>query len=486
MQFHSLKFFIFFCVVFGVYWSAPGLVQRLLPNHLHHWGHRCRKIWLLLASGYFYALWNAWLVGLILFSATVDYLVAIRLETVLSRRKRLAWLVFSIGTNLSLLAYFKYTNFFLDTACSTLNVFGFHCQHRTFDIVVPLGISFYTFETISYVLDVNRGLIKALRNPLDYALYIMFFPHLLSGPIVRPRDFLPQLQQRKRFDWDRLQFGLQFFLMGLFKKAVIADIVGTNVVQPVFANPGAYSSLSTWLAVLCYALQIYCDFSGYSDMAIGVAHSFGYKLPFNFNMPYFAANISEFWRRWHISLSTWLRDYLYIPLGGNRGGEAKTYRNLLATMLLGGLWHGANWTFVAWGFYHGLLLAAHRLFNQRQTAGSDPLSLVFHPVRVAITFLSVCVGWVFFRAQTFSDAAVVLSRMFWPTDGQMLAADVTLAASALLILVLACHLIGALVDLNRIERRLPAPLLGASLAALLLLVQLLMPENGAAFIYFQF
>jgi alginate O-acetyltransferase complex protein AlgI len=357
-----------------------------------------------------------------------------------------------------------------------------HFSARFLEIALPLGISFYTFETISYIVDVYQGKIRPVRSLLDYALYIMFFPHLIAGPIVRPRDFLPQLTTSKRFNWDRLQLGLQFFLIGLFKKAVIADHLAT-VSDAVFANPTAYGSLATWLGVMAYAVQIYCDFSGYSDMAVGVAHLFGYKLPRNFRMPYFAANITDFWRRWHISLSSWLRDYLYIPLGGGRGGRLATYRNLILTMLLGGLWHGANWTFVIWGLYHGTLLALHRAIPLPLWTGKA----IFRPLAVLTTFLSVCIGWVFFRAQTFTDAWAVLTRMFAPIAGvQTLDPIAVTIALAFLLLALACHLVGAFANLPRIERRLPAPALGAWLAAMLLLVMLLMPLESKAFIYFNF
>jgi alginate O-acetyltransferase complex protein AlgI len=458
--FQSFGFLVFFAAVFGVYWSLKD--------------HRRRLAWLLIASCAFYMSWNPWLIGLILLSAGVDFLVAIKLEQSADPRWRKRLLIFSVSFNLGLLAFFKYTDFFLSSAGWLLNF-----DPPLLRVVLPLGISFYTFETISYIVDVYRGRIRAVRQPLEYALYIMFFPHLIAGPIVRPRDFLPQLQRSKRFSWARMQLGVQIFLLGLFKKAVIADFLAT-VADPVFKTPAAYNSAAAWLAVLAYAGQIYCDFSGYSDMAIGSAHMLGFKLPNNFNMPYLAANIADFWRRWHISLSTWLRDYLYVPLGGNRHSSLATYRNLLLTMLLGGLWHGANWTFVAWGLYHGLLLAAHRLWPWKERFTR------LRPLGIAATFLAVCIGWVFFRAQTFGDAGTLLRLMAWPTDGLSIVPTTMVLCWACLSLILLGHMFGTLAKRGTFWDRVPAPVMGAALACFLILTMLLMSDDGAGFIYFNF
>jgi alginate O-acetyltransferase complex protein AlgI len=471
MLFYTANFFVFFCVVFVVYWLLP-------------W-HRARMVWLLIGGACFYMAWPEqppWFILLIVFSASVDYFVARWLERDLPSGMRRLLLVVSVGTNLGLLAYFKYSNFFLESAADALRILGFSGHAVTWaSAVLPLGISFYTFETISYVVDVYRGRIRAVRNFVDYAVYIMFFPHLLAGPIVRPRDFLPQVRARKHFRWDRLQLGAQFFLLGLFKKCVLADQLA-SVADPVFADASVYGSSATWFAVVCYSLQIYCDFSGYSDMAIGLAHAFGFKLPFNFDMPYLSADITEFWRRWHISLSTWLRDYLYIPLGGNRYGALATYRNLMLTMLLGGLWHGASWTFVAWGLYHGLLLSLHRAVRLPACVGGR----LPKPLAVVSTFLSVSVGWVFFRAQSFADAGTIMRRLAWPTNGQRLYLREIMLALGLMGVILAGHLLGRYVDVKRIERWATAPVLGTAMALALLLIQLLMPEGIKAFIYFQF
>jgi len=467
MLFHSYAFFLLFTITAAVYWSMKNDARRVL----------C----LVLASVVFYANWNPLLVSLVLFTAAFDFFIAQRIEEETSVRRRKLLLVVSLLVSLGLLAFFKYTNFLLDSGWSLLHCFGFEPSRTVLKIVLPLGISFYTFETISYVVDVYRGNIKAERNLLNYALFLMFFPHLIAGPIVRPGHFLPQVRRRKYLNWERVQLGVRLFLFGLIKKAVIADQLAT-LVDPVFANPAAWSSATIWLAVFCYAVQIYCDFSGYSDMAVGVAHALGYHLPENFNMPYFSLNIAEFWRRWHISLSTWLRDYLYIALGGNRHGTAKTYRNLMITMLLGGLWHGAGWTFVFWGFYHGVLLAVHRAVRWPSWLDKK----VFIPLRWAVTFLCVCVGWVFFRAPKFSDAWLMLGRMFVPAGGLVLSPRAIMLAEAVLAIVFLAHVLGTLVDWDKLERRLAFPLVAAAMAAGFFLVQILIPDTGGAFIYFQF
>jgi alginate O-acetyltransferase complex protein AlgI len=467
VHFASLAFLGFFVAVFAVYWSLPR--------------HRWRMGWLLLASGVYYASWHPWLLTLIAFSALTDYAAALWLETLPSPRLRRLVLIGSITINLGLLAFFKYVNFFLATAGSVGKLLGWQKDPLHLNVVLPLAISFYTFETISYVVDVYRGRTKAVRNPLDYALFILFFPHLMAGPIVRPHDFLPQVQRRKRFSWNRLEVGVRLFLFGLFKKAVLADSLAA-VVDPVFAAPGSHSSQAAWLATVGYALQIYCDFSGYSDMACGLAHALGFKLPVNFRQPYLAASIAEFWHRWHVSLSTWLRDYLYVPLGGSRGGRWRTCRNLMITMLLGGLWHGANWTFVFWGFYHGTLLVLQRVCRLPAWLAGQAA----RPLWTVLTFLSVLVGWVFFRAQSFTEAGTMLTRMAWPTVGAGLGRPASLLIVVCALAVFAEGVLARGTALRQWLGRLPAPIVGAGTAALLVLYLLLLPEERRGFLYFQF
>jgi alginate O-acetyltransferase complex protein AlgI len=382
---------------------------------------------------------------------------------------------------LSLLIFFKYALFLGTSATYVLNLLGANLQAPTWQIVLPLGISFYTFETISYVVDVYRGRVAAARNIGNYALYIMFFPHLIAGPIVRPGYFLAQTEGKKRFSWARLQLGAQLFLRGLFKKAVLADHLAT-VVDPVFASPATYSTGMIWLAVPCYAAQVYCDFSGYSDMAIGAAHALGFKLPVNFNLPYFAASVGEFWRRWHITLSTWLRDYLYIPLGGSRLGSARTYLNLILTFTICGLWHGAAWNYVIFGLYHGVILSLERALPMPRWLAWK----AFRPFKVAGTFLLLCAGLIVFRAQSMPDAWLMLHRSVFSVAGQNLTPDLIQIGILIAVIILIGHFIGTFVNTDRLMQRIPAVAMGIGMACFFLLIQLLMPAHSAAFVYFQF
>ena len=474
MLFCTWDYAKFFALVFALYWALP-------------W-RRARVGLLLGASLYFYSCWSRWLALLIAASSMMDYGVGLGLDASRSARVRKALLALSLVANLGLLAAFKYADFFLASLEAALGSCGVRAPMPLLRLVLPVGISFYTFEAVSYTFDVYRRRIRAERDPAHFLLFITFFPHLVAGPIVRARDFLPQVRRPKRWDWARAELGVGLFLMGLFKKLAIADRMALYA-DPVFADPGSYSSHAAWIATLAYAIQIYCDFSGYTDMALGSAHLLGYKLSPNFRMPYLSANIGEFWRRWHISLSTWLRDYLFIPLGGSRGGRRSTARNLLVTMTLGGLWHGPRWTFIAWGFLHGSLLIVHRGF--RSFAGSRPsldrlLSTAGGTVlRVGLTSGTVAVLWVFFRSTTFAGAAAMLRRLFAPTDG-LPSPMPTGAFWTLTAIVAAAHALGARPGWRAISSRLPAPALGLAYAAALTLALLLTPNTGSAFIYFQF
>jgi alginate O-acetyltransferase complex protein AlgI len=480
MLFCSQEFLTFFSLIFVVYWALP-------------W--RRARVWLILgASLYFYARWNKWLAALICISTLIDYGIARGMDgsSIPWRRKLL--LAVSLASNLGLLVYFKYANFFLHSLEEALHAAGADVSLPVLRVILPIGISFYTFEAINYTVDVYRRAIRAERSLPDFMVFILFFPHLVAGPIVRARDFLPQVKRAKHWSWVRMELGARYFLLGLFKKLAIADRVAL-LVDPVFAAPADYSTGTTWLAVLAYAIQIYCDFSGYTDMALGAAHLLGYKLAKNFNVPYLAANPSEFWRRWHISLSSWLRDYLFIPLGGSRGSACPrccrllTQRNLLITMTLGGLWHGANWTFVVWGMLHGGLLTVHRSFrdiSERQPWLRRGLeSLPGTVARIGTTFLFVCLGWVFFRATTLATAMTIVGQLFSPHKGEgppVLAGNFFLLAA----MVIICHLLTIRNLWNRLVPRLPAPVLGMGYAVALVLALALAPSTDKAFIYFQF
>lgn len=404
MIFTEFRFIIFFIIVFCLYW---GLQKNWY-----------RKVWLLLCSYAFYAAWDWRFLSLILASTIIDYLVGQMLSKPLLQSYRRNLLLVSLGTNLGLLAVFKYYNFFADSAASLLHLLGLEVHAHQLEVILPVGISFYTFQTLSYSIDVYRGKLKAVESFLDLAVYVAFFPQLVAGPIVRAADFLPQLLKPRNFSQVKVRYCLMLFLIGFIKKACISDNFAP-LVDRYFSSPETYTALSSWLGVLSYTVQIYCDFSGYSDMAIACAGLLGYELCLNFDFPYFATNISSFWRRWHISLSSWLRDYLYIPLGGNRGSKLFTYKNLMVTMLLGGLWHGAAWTFIIWGALHGVALILHREWS-RIMAPHQQLPLLRESLGLFLTFYWVCVTWIFFRAVDFESAfTIVKSFIFLESSGSI-------------------------------------------------------------------
>lgn len=367
-----------------------------------------RLLFVTLFSYYFYYKSSGvyfYLLGIVTVS---DFLLAHRMERTETPWKRKLLVVTSLCINLGLLCYFKYTNFFYEMLAPLWNG-----TFTPLDIFLPVGISFFTFQSLSYTLDVYRRELKPLSSLLDYAFYVSFFPQLVAGPIVRARDFVPQIRRPLFVSSEMFGQGIFFIVSGLFKKAVISDYISINFVERIFDNPGLYSGLENLFGVYGYALQIYCDFSGYSDMAIGLALLLGFHFPLNFNSPYKAESVTDFWHRWHISLSTWLRDYLYISLGGNRKGKIRTYVNLMLTMLLGGLWHGASWNFIVWGGLHGAALAVHKYFRsvlgRPKNYRSSGLRRFF---AVVITFHFVCFCWIFFRNSTFEASTVMIRQIF--------------------------------------------------------------------------
>lgn len=370
-----------------------------------------RILWTVIFSLFFYYKSSGNYFVILIFSTIIDFVLGWAIYKAATQSLKRLYLIISLVSNLGILAYFKYTNFFIDT----FNSMG--ADFKMLDIFLPVGISFYTFQTLSYSIDIYRGNLKPEKNILDFAFFVSFFPQLVAGPIVRAADFLPQIRQK--LSLSNHDFGRAVVLIGggLFKKAVISDYISVNFVDRIFENPALYSGFENLLGVYGYAIQIYCDFSGYSDMAIGLALLLGFNLPVNFNSPYQSSSITEFWRRWHISLSSWLRDYLYISMGGNRHGMVRTYFNLFMTMLLGGLWHGANWKFVLWGAMHGAMLAIEKIFN---TYAPIPKNIITKIAGVLFTFHFVSFCWIFFRADSFANATEVIQRIASGFSWQML------------------------------------------------------------------
>ncbi len=434
---------------------------------------KAQKVILLLGSYYFYARWDwrflALLAGLSL--STYGCTKMIR-----EGRDRKAWLIVSVAIALGTLGYFKYADFFIGTF---IEVTGLHMG--LLEVVLPVGISFIVFEVISYAVDVYRGEAEFEDSFLDFAVLVAFFPHLIAGPILRPNHFLPQLSRRVRITVPNLSAGAQLFVWGLMKKILVADRL-SQFVETVFNHPGAFSPATTWLGVFAYALQIYGDFSGYTDMAIGSARMMGFELPQNFNLPYLAKNVTDFWRRWHISLSTWLRNYLYIPLGGNRRGVFRTYENLAIVMLLGGLWHGANWNFCLWGGIHGLGLIVHRIFSKGKT--EDSVGSFWITCGRGLTFLFVVVAWVPFRSLDWHGTLMIWEKMFGFLPGEQVR-----WVSVSLLYAVPCLIVadlGSRMWFNDKRLRLTrfTHQLAFCLAAIGILV--LAPPQSSPFIYFRF
>ncbi|TWT74298.1 MBOAT family O-acyltransferase [Allorhodopirellula solitaria] len=476
MNFAQAEFVIFLLVVLAATWAAGK--RRGLRNGF-----------LLAASYYFYAYWDYRFCGLLLLSTLVDFTVARCMERCQSQRQRRAWLTVSLAVNLGVLGFFKYANFFIDSARPLVESLGLHAA--SLDVILPVGISFYTFQTLSYTIDVYRGKLRASSSLMDFALYVAFFPQLVAGPIVRASSLLPQLGSVPALRRRRMYGGFQQLLRGAIKKVVIADRLAESV-DVVFAGVDLYSSLTLWVAVIAYAGQIYYDFSGYSDMAIGIAKMLGYRFPANFRHPYLATSMSDFWHRWHITLSTWLRDYLYIPLGGSRGSTWMTKRNLMITMGLGGLWHGAAVTYVLWGIWHGValvletMIAPRRDLKRGKRAGWSVASRV---LRWAIVMLVVLMGWVLFRSPDWSTSLRVYERLWLPLQAPG-SHEHLLWLPPLTLLMIAIMVIDHAVWSTRLRRcmRLPYDAWYSPPATCIMIWTLLLyaPRDFRPFVYFQF
>lgn len=418
MTFASLTFIVFFTFVIvleGI--TNVSAVKGKFGDCIYF----IRHMILLIASYIFYGWWDWRFCFLILFVTLTAYFAGLY-------HQNKAVLVSAICIVLVVLGIFKYYNFFVESFCKMFSI----SHVGTLNIILPVGISFYTFQAISYIADVHLGKVKAEQSFVNVALYIAFFPQLVAGPIVKASEFLPQLLEDRNVSIKNLETGLQIFVFGLFKKIVLADNLSVYV-DEVFRYPTVFSAGTIAWAVVSYAMQIYFDFSGYSDMAIGSAKCLGYDFTRNFNMPYISKNVSEFWKRWHISLSTWLKEYLYIPLGGNRKGKIRTYLNLMLTMTLGGLWHGANWTFIVWGSLHGIALCIHKIFASKDRKRSVVQNILY----VVATDIFVCFCWIFFRADNISTAFVIIQRMFLFSRGVSHLYSWTFVS---LVLMIVCHL----------------------------------------------
>jgi D-alanyl-lipoteichoic acid acyltransferase DltB (MBOAT superfamily) len=473
MQFNSLTFVLFFAIVVALYFA------------LSSWA--ARKTVLVVASYAFYAAWNPLYVALLWISTIADWYLGRRIAASTSRGRRRLLLAASLAVNLGLLGYFKYGQFLLDNSITLLAAIGIDYRPPDVSIVLPVGISFYTFQTLSYTLDIYRGRLRPQFSLRDFALFVAFFPQLVAGPIVRASDFLPQCREPKRFSQSAFGWGVALMVFGLFAKIVLADGVLAPVADAVFAQPTAVGTFEAWLGVFAFSGQIFFDFSGYSTCAIGAALCMGFALPDNFRAPYAALGFSDFWRRWHISLSQWLRDYLYISLGGNRHGTRRTFVNLVITMFLGGLWHGASWMFVIWGLLHGLYLVVEHAVTTL-LAGRIRLTASLSKFGVGLlTFTVVSATWVFFRSPDMTTANTMLARMFSVQETvSVVFAEQLPALLAVIVGLIGWHWLTRTRTLEEIFGAMPAwpRAMLIALAALGIVYH----DGGAehAFIYFQF
>ena len=475
MQFDSLAFLVFFLIIAALYWRVPAWSQR--------------KNVLLAASYLFYAGWNPYFLPLLITTSLIDWRLALHMGSISSQRRRKKWLIAICIMNLAVLGYFKYANFFIDNINALTTSMGLPDVSFQSSVALPIGISFYIFHSLSYCIDVYRGGIRPTASWRDYLLYVAFFPQLVAGPIVRWTTMGQQIETPRPFLADRFILGVALMVVGLFQKIVLADGIFAPVANAQFDQSTFDVGVSVWMGALAFTGQIFSDFAGYTTCAIGAALVLGFRLPVNFQSPYAAIGFSDFWRRWHISLSSWLRDYLYISLGGNRGSALTTARNLMITMLLGGLWHGAAWTFVVWGLLHGLFLLIER--GVRRLAETRPLGppVVTNSLGWCVTLIAVMTAWVFFRAQDLGSAVAMVTTMFSVSSFAL--ADLANIdfeawwAAAIFTVLLGQQLITRDRPLQAMLEQLPWPLLGCLLGAMLFLISTTTGQSNA-FIYFQF
>jgi alginate O-acetyltransferase complex protein AlgI len=474
MPFNTYTFIIFFIIFLTIHYS------------LKNW--QLQKINLIIASYIFYSAWNPLFVSLLIFSTAVDWILAKKIFQEKCQRYKRIYLFFSLFANIGLLGYFKYGSFLVDNAVFLFDLIGIEFRPSPMNIILPVGISFYTFQTLSYTIDTYRGDIKPAKSFLDYAIYVSFFPQLVAGPIVRANDFLPQCESPRRANQDQFGWGLSLLVIGLFMKIMFADTILAPVVDKVYSNPGMYNSIETWAAILAFSGQIFSDFAGYSTAAIGVALCFGFILPDNFKSPYGASGFSDFWQRWHISLSSWLRDYVYVSLGGNRVSSAvRIGINLMITMLIGGIWHGASWLFVIWGGLHGLYLIVEHSIPTRWRHTN--ISSITKMLLILSTFFIVSLTWVFFRSGNMNVAIMIFSNLVGGSTVEresMLSINELILVSMISLSILFWHIFRRNSTLEDQFSRLHPILKGTALTSMLLIIFLFAAGDDRAFIYFQF
>lgn len=422
MLFNSISFLLFLPIVFAIYWMVNKRSLEL------------QNILLLVASYFFYACWDWRFLFLLIFSTALDYFTGLKMHDAKNQKLKTFWFWLSIGINLGFLGVFKYYNFFAESLAEALSKIGFHASFWTLEVILPVGISFYTFHGLSYVIDIYKNRIEPERNVVTYSLFVSYFPLLVAGPIERATHLLPQIKKQRIFNYHLAVQGVKQIIWGLFKKVVVADNCAFFVNQ-IFENSSSHSATELWIGMFLFSFQIYGDFSGYSDIALGTSKLFGIDLLRNFSFPYFSRDIADFWRRWHISLSSWFRDYVYIPLGGSKGSKAMQLRNVMAIFLLSGFWHGANWTFIFWGLLHALLFIPLLISNKNRASISDTKYNFKAYSKIALTFVLVSMAWIFFRANTISEAFQYVGGMF---DFHSLSANYFYKNSKYALLTLIC------------------------------------------------